>query len=132
MTAFDLSERLTALRNCSNQILGSQEGLLGQLQAVRTMLDLLGIVTPYMSSSTVQAGPNMPPPDAPDATPPVTPWTNPSQGSNYKFNHPDVLLAVVAAIQQLGISLMTETVSFKGYDGTTKTTTIGSALAAII
>lgn len=133
MNAKDLSSQFTAIRQNVQQIVGV-DGILGKLMILRAQLDSLQVLKPYTADNpTVEAGPNMPPPDstAPDATDVQKPWSFPEQGENKKFAHPDDVCAIFASLQVLQAAMGQTVTTFKKSDGTTGTTTPMAAFTKV-
>jgi hypothetical protein len=133
MTPTDMLDWLTVYRAGAMAILGFDKPILGTVSTARLNLDLSGVVRPHMASPTVTAGPAMPPPDAPsvDGQPvPAKKWGS-VLGTCRKFDHPDKLLAIVAAFQHLQAKMADE-ITFTGHDGKSVTMLAGSALSAVL
>lgn len=124
---------LTPYRDGAVAILSATAGVLGRVSSARLYTDLEGIVVPYAVSEQVRPGPAMPPADkTPD---PVTGLPKPTWGTALgeckKFDHPDKLLAAVAAFQHLQGALGEE-MTFTNSEGQPVTMYAGAALTALL
>ena len=133
MTPTDFINWMTVYRNGAAAILGPTNAILGTVSTARLNLDLIGVVAPFAVAPTVTKGPNMPAPDQPSD--PGTGLPKPTWGAALgeckKFDHPNKLLAVIAAFQHLQ-ACMGEDITFTGYDGQPVTMLAGSALSAVV